>query len=140
MPGWIGQGSGDAESSGSRGGIDVFARKCDSVQGVQRTEPTLRESARARSAHIVLIAAMSLALVGLGPTAAFAQAPPGAQGPPPPATPQGCHGFQTVLYKQLTGNPSQALGIVPQTRSEAGRGGTLQAFLAAFCGIGSQAR
>jgi hypothetical protein len=66
-------------------------------------------------------------------------APPGSHGRPPPATPQGCHGFETVLFKQLTGDPAQGPAIVLQTQSEPGRGGTLQAFLAAVCGLGSQA-
>jgi hypothetical protein len=66
-------------------------------------------------------------------------APPGSQGTPPPATPQGCHGFQTVLFKQLTGDPAQGPAIVAQTQTPLGRGGTLQAFLAAVCGVGSQA-
>jgi hypothetical protein len=71
---------------------------------------------------------------------AFGQAaPPGSQGTPPPATPHGCHGFETVLFKQLTGDPAQGPAIVLQTQSELGRGGTLQAFLAAVCEVGSQA-
>jgi hypothetical protein len=66
-------------------------------------------------------------------------APPGSHGTPPPATPQGCHGFETVLFKQLAGDPAQGPAIVLQTQSELGRGVTLQAFLAAVCGVGSQA-
>ena len=66
-------------------------------------------------------------------------APPGSHGTPPPAAPRGCHGFETVLFKQLAGDPAQGPAIVLQTQSEAGRGGTLQAFLAAVCGLGSQA-
>jgi hypothetical protein len=66
-------------------------------------------------------------------------APPGSEGTPPPATPQGCHGFETVLFKQLSGDPAQGPAIVLQTQSELGRGGTLQAFLAVVCGVGSQA-
>jgi hypothetical protein len=73
-------------------------------------------------------------------SAAFGQAaPPGSHGTPPPEIPQGCHGFETVLFKQLTGDPAQGPAIVSQTQSELGRGGTLQAFLASVCGLGSQA-
>jgi hypothetical protein len=80
------------------------------------------------------------AVVAAAAAPAFGQpAPPGSEGTPPPATPQGCHGFQTVLFKQLTGDPAQGPAIVLQTRSALGRGGTLQAFLAAVCGVGSQA-
>jgi hypothetical protein len=42
-------------------------------------------------------------------------------------------------FKQLTGDPAQGPAIVAQTQTELGRGGTLQAFLAATCGVGSQA-
>jgi hypothetical protein len=44
-----------------------------------------------------------------------------------------------VLYKQLSGDPAQGPAIVGQTQSDLGRGGTLQAFLAEVCGLGSQA-
>ena len=77
-------------------------------------------------------------LVAAAPVLAEA-APPGSRGTPPPAAPRGCHGFETVLFKQLAGDPAQGPAIVLQTQSEAGRGGTLQAFLAAVCGLGSQA-
>jgi hypothetical protein len=66
-------------------------------------------------------------------------APHGSHGTPPPAKPKGCHGFETVLFKQLTSDPAQGPEIVLQTQSELGRGGTLQAFLASVCGLGSQA-
>jgi len=83
------------------------------------------------------IASLTLAMAGA--TAAHGEAAPtGSQGTPPPATPEGCHGFQTVLFKQLTGDPAQGPAIVSQTQTEEGRGGTLQAFLAAVCGVGSQ--
>lgn len=83
-------------------------------------------------------AGATLAIVAASP--AHAQpAPPGSEGTPPPATPQGCHGFQTVLFKQLTGDPAQGPAIVAQTQTPAGRGGTLQAFLGVVCGVGSQA-
>ena len=90
-----------------------------------------------RCKAIVSSAVVALALVGAGGASAQPE-PPGSQGTPPPATPQGCHGFETVLFKQLTGDPAQGPAIVAQTQSPAGRGGTLQAFLAAVCGVGSQ--
>jgi hypothetical protein len=65
-------------------------------------------------------------------------APGGAQGTPPPASPEGCHGWYTVGYKQATGNPAQGPAIVAETQSAAGRGGSLQEMLAAFCGVGSK--
>jgi hypothetical protein len=68
-----------------------------------------------------------------------AASPPGSHGTPPPATPQGCHGYQTVFFKQLTGDPAQGPAIVLQTQSVLGRGKTLQQFLATVCGLGSQA-
>jgi hypothetical protein len=77
-------------------------------------------------------------LAGATPVLAEAS-PPGSQGTPRPATPQGCHRYQTVLYKQLSGDPAQGPAIVGQTQSDLGRGGTLQAFLAEVCGLGSQA-
>jgi hypothetical protein len=91
------------------------------------------------------LAVAGVALCGFGADTAFAAnppAPPGSQGTPPPATPKGCHGFWTVAYKQATGDPSQAqgiTGIIAQTQSEEGRGGTLQDFLAINCGLGSEA-
>jgi hypothetical protein len=69
----------------------------------------------------------------------------------PPAEPQGCHGAATVEYKQLTedaGGQGSAIGgrgnsdgdaDNGQAHSAAGRGATLQAFLAAECEVGSQA-
>jgi hypothetical protein len=65
--------------------------------------------------------------------------PSGSSGTPPPAEPQGCHGAATVAYKQATGDPQQGAAIRAQAHSDAGRGATLQAFLAAECGVGSLA-
>jgi hypothetical protein len=65
--------------------------------------------------------------------------PSGSSGTPPPADPQGCHGAATVAYKQATGDPQQGAAIREQAHSDAGRGATLQAFLAAECGVGSLA-
>jgi hypothetical protein len=53
--------------------------------------------------------------------------------------PEGCHGYQTVLWKQTHDDPSQGPAIVDQTQSVQGRGELLQAFLAEFCDVGSQA-
>jgi hypothetical protein len=86
------------------------------------------------------LAALASAVFLTSVSPAFGQAaPPGSEGTPPTATPQGCHGFETVFFKQLTGDPTQGPAILLQTQSELGRGGTLQAFLAAVCGVGSQA-
>jgi hypothetical protein len=79
---------------------------------------------------LALLAAMALS-VGVVGTAA-AQNVPSAQ-------PQGCHGAATLAYKQATGSPSQAAGILAQAHSEIGRGETLQLFLAAACGVGRYA-
>jgi hypothetical protein len=64
-----------------------------------------------------------------------------------PASPEhGCHGFYTTQFKELTGDrgaQGTAIGgrgnsdgdpTNGQAHSEAGRGATLQAFLAEFCG------
>lgn len=84
--------------------------------------------------------AVGAVLAAFAAAPSFAQpAPPGSEGTAPPATPEGCHGFQTVLFKQLTGDPAQGPAIVAQTQTAAGRGGTLQAFLGVVCGVGSQA-
>jgi len=68
----------------------------------------------------------------------------------PPAEPNGCHGAATVAYKQATGDAGgqgSAIGgrgnsdgdaTNGQAHSELGRGQTLQEFLAANCGVGSQ--
>ena len=69
-----------------------------------------------------------------------------------PSSPdKGCHGYYTTLYKQLTGDrggQGEAIGgrgnsdgnpSNGQAHTEPGRGATLQAFLAANCGVGSQA-
>jgi len=91
-----------------------------------------------RRLRVLLAGALVAAMMTASVAPALAQEPPGAQGTPPPATPEGCHGYYTVLYKQLTGDPSQAPGIVPQTQSPKGMGETLQAFLGAACGVGSR--
>ena len=74
-----------------------------------------------------------------------------AQGTPPSADPNGCHGAATVAYKVATNDPGgqgSAIGgrgnsdgdkTNGQAHSEAGRGQTLQEFLAAECGVGSLA-
>jgi hypothetical protein len=63
----------------------------------------------------------------------------------------GCHGFYTTQYKELTGDrgaQGEAIGgkgnsdgdpANGQAHSEAGRGATLQTFLAGACQVGSQA-
>jgi hypothetical protein len=69
-----------------------------------------------------------------------------------PSSPdKGCHGFYTTQFKELTGDrgaQGQAIGgrgnsdgdpTDGQAHSAEGRGATLQAFLAANCGVGSQA-
>lgn len=83
----------------------------------------------------IALVALALAAVGAAPAAAD------------PASPEnGCHGFYTTLAKQHSGDrgvQGAAIGGrgnsdgVPtdgQAHSEAGRGATLQAFLAAACG------
>jgi hypothetical protein len=69
----------------------------------------------------------------------------------PSSADKGCHGYYTTQYKQITGDrggQGEAIGGrgnsdgIPsngQAHSELGRGETLQAFLAANCGVGSQA-
>jgi hypothetical protein len=79
----------------------------------------------------------SLALAGIGATSAAAD----------PASPEkGCHGFYTTQFKELVGDrgaQGAAIGGLGnsdgnpdngQAHSDAGRGATLQAFLAEFCG------
>jgi hypothetical protein len=69
-----------------------------------------------------------------------------------PSSPEnGCHGFYTTQYKELVGDrggQGSAIGgkgnsdgnpTNGQAHSEAGRGVTLQEFLAAKCGVGSLA-
>jgi hypothetical protein len=69
-----------------------------------------------------------------------------------PSSPdKGCHGFYTTEFKRLMGDrgaQGEAIGgrgnadgdrSNGQAHSDAGRGATLQAFLAANCGVGSQA-
>ena len=68
-----------------------------------------------------------------------------------PSSPDnGCHGYYTTLYKEQVGDrggQGSAIGgkgnsdgdpTNGQAHSTAGRGETLQAFLAANCGVGSQ--
>ena len=64
---------------------------------------------------------------------------------------KGCHGFHTTQFKELVGDrgaQGDAIGgrgnsdgdsSDGQAHSALGRGQTLQAFLAAACGVGSQA-
>jgi hypothetical protein len=68
----------------------------------------------------------------------------------PSSDDRGCHGFYTTQFKELTGDrgaQGEAIGGLGnsdgnpsngQAHSEAGRGATLQAFLAEFCGVGSE--
>jgi hypothetical protein len=69
-----------------------------------------------------------------------------------PSSPEnGCHGYYTTQYKELfadRGAQGTAIGgrgnsdgdpANGQAHSDAGRGVTLQEFLAANCGVGSQA-
>ncbi len=97
-------------------------------------------SMRAKLATLAVAVFLTVVVVLTMASPVYGQpAPPGSQGTPPPAAPQGCHGFHTVLHKQLTGDPAQGPAIVAQTQTPQGRGGLLQEFLAAFCGVGSQA-
>jgi hypothetical protein len=69
----------------------------------------------------------------------------------PKSEDKGCHGFHTTQFKEMTGDrgaQGEAIGgrgnsdgdpTNGQAHSAAGRGATLQAFLAAECGVGSQA-
>jgi hypothetical protein len=69
----------------------------------------------------------------------------------PSSSENGCHGYYTTQYKELVGDrggQGSAIGgngnsdgdpTNGQAHSAAGRGETLQAFLAANCGVGSQA-
>jgi hypothetical protein len=90
---------------------------------------------RRTRAVVVGLAALALAGIGVGPAAAD------------PASPEnGCHGYYTTLTKQLSGDrgvQGTAIGgrgnsdgdpTNGQAHSAAGRGATLQAFLAATCG------
>jgi hypothetical protein len=90
-----------------------------------------------RNRLMLATGAASLAVAAIG------VAPAGAD----PASPEhGCHGFYTTQFKELTGDrgaQGTAIGgrgnsdgdpTNGQAHSEAGRGATLQEFLAAFCG------
>jgi hypothetical protein len=69
----------------------------------------------------------------------------------PKSPDKGCHGYSTTQFKEMTGDrgaQGQAIGgrgnsdgdpTDGQAHSAAGRGATLQEFLAAACGVGSQA-
>jgi hypothetical protein len=69
----------------------------------------------------------------------------------PKSADKGCHGYYTTQFKEMTGDrgaQGQAIGgrgnsdgdpTDGQAHSAAGRGATLQEFLAAACGVGSQA-
>jgi hypothetical protein len=91
----------------------------------------------ARSKRIMVAGFATLALAGAGAAPVAAD----------PASPEhGCHGYYTTLAKQLSGDrgvQGSAIGgrgnsdgdpANGQAHSEAGRGATLQAFLAAACG------
>ena len=82
-----------------------------------------------RNRIVASVVAMILAIAGVGVAAA-------SQGNVPTAEPKGCHGAATLAYKRAQQDPSQASGILPQAHSEAGRGETLQLFLAAACDVG----
>jgi hypothetical protein len=90
-----------------------------------------------RSRLMLAAGAASLAVAAIG------AAPAGAD----PASPEhGCHGFYTTQFKELVGDHGaqrSAIGGLGnsdgdptngQAHSEAGRGATLQEFLAEFCG------
>ena len=91
---------------------------------------------RPRKSMLVMVLTLAFAFAFAGPS--FGQVPTPPAGAPS-ATPEGCHGAATLAFKQATGQPSQAIGILPQAHSELGRGKILQAFLGAACGVGSQA-
>jgi hypothetical protein len=69
----------------------------------------------------------------------------------PSSAEKGCHGFHTTQFKEFAGDrgaQGSAIGgkgnsdggpTNGQAHSAAGRGATLQAFLGATCGVGSQA-
>jgi hypothetical protein len=92
---------------------------------------------RSRRIIVVMAGVASLTLVGVGGVPAAAD----------PASPEhGCHGFYTTQAKELSGDrgvQGTAIGGLGnsdgdptngQAHSPAGRGATLQAFLAEFCG------
>jgi hypothetical protein len=89
-----------------------------------------------RSRRTIVTGLASLALVSIGAAPAVAD----------PASPDnGCHGYYTTQFKELSGDggaQGAAIGGLGnsdgdpangQAHSEAGRGATLQAFLADFC-------
>ena len=91
--------------------------------------------ARSRRIIVACLSALAVAAAGAAPATAD------------PASPEhGCHGFYTTQAKELSGDrgvQGSAIGgrgnsdgdpANGQAHSEAGRGATLQAFLAEFCG------
>jgi hypothetical protein len=96
-------------------------------------------SKRSKLATLAMAVFLAVAVFLTMASPVYAQ-PKGSNGTPPPATPKGCHGFHTVLHKQLTGDPAQGPAIRAQTRTPQGRGGLVQEFLATVCGVGSQAK
>ena len=91
----------------------------------------------ARTKRIAVAGVAALVMAGIGVSPAGAD----------PASPEnGCHGFFTTQAKELSGDrgiQGTAIGgrgnsdgdpANGQAHSELGRGQTLQAFLAAFCG------
>ena len=94
---------------------------------------------RLRKSMLAMVAAVVFAFAFAGPSLGQVPTVPTPPAGAPSATPEGCHGAATLAFKQATGQPSQAIGILPQAHSELGRGKTLQAFLGATCGVGSLA-
>jgi hypothetical protein len=122
--------------------IPQFARCCESqelaIGGVFKSRG--RQANKQLGVKMTRIKCFFAAGVAVLAVASPALADPsGSSGTPPPADPQGCHGAATVAYKQATGDPQQGAAIRAQAHSDAGRGATLQAFLAAECGVGSLA-
>jgi hypothetical protein len=87
-----------------------------------------------------LVAAVVTAVVRVSLASALAD---------PKSADTGCHGFYTTMYKELVGDRGQGDAIGGRGNSDGdptngrahslvGRGATLQEFLAAFCGVGSQ--
>jgi hypothetical protein len=88
-----------------------------------------------RRRFAVVLSALAVGAIGAAPAAADPSSPE-----------QGCHGFYTTQAKELSGDrgvQGTAIGgrgnsdgdsANGQAHSDAGRGATLQAFLAEFCG------
>jgi hypothetical protein len=142
-----GEPGGQGSAIGGRGNSDQ-----DPTNGQAHSEPGRGETLQQFLALAcdqgseAAAAAAAVGVLALGASGVAA-----AQETVPPADPEGCHGFFTVLFKQLTGDPGaqgSAIGgrgnsdqdpTNGQAHSELGRGATLQAFLAVACGVGSQA-